>query len=116
MRRTDRVGDQIRAELSDLLLREVKDPRVRLASISSVEVSGDLSHAKVLVSVLGADADREQAVEALEHARGFLRSQLARRLTLRIVPELHFKLDRGAEYSRQIEDLLESLDDDRKPA
>lgn len=114
MHRSERVGDQIRAELADLLLREVKDPRVRLASISSVEVSGDLSHAKVLVSVLGADENRAQAVEALEHARGFLRSQLARRLKLRIVPELHFKLDRGAEYSRQISDLLDSLEDDRE--
>jgi ribosome-binding factor A len=116
MRRSDRVGDQIRSELSDLLLREVKDPRVRLASITSVDVSGDLSHAKVLVSVLGAEENREPAVQALEHARGFLRSQLARRLKLRIVPELHFKLDRGAEYSRQIEDLLERLEDDREPA
>ncbi len=109
-RRTDRIGDQLRAELSDLLLREVKDPRVRLASVLEVEVSGDLRHAMVHVSVLGEDADRQAAIEALQHARGFLRSEIARRLRhLRVSPELNFKLDRGAEYSQNISNLLETL-------
>ena len=109
-RRTDRIGDQLRAELADLLLREVKDPRVKLASVLAVEVSGDLRHAVVHVSVLGAEAERLATVEALTHARGFLRSEIARRLRhLRVSPELNFKLDRGAEHSQNISNLLETL-------
>lgn len=109
-RRTDRIADQIRAELAQLLLTEVRDHRVKLASVASVRVTSDLSQAYVGVSVLSQDEDeRLRAVEGLEHARGFLRSHLARRLDLRLTPELHFELDRGAEHSQRISDLLESL-------
>ena len=108
-RRTDRVGDLIRAELSDLLLREVRDPRVRLASVTGVETSPDLKRAVVRISVLGEEEQRLAAIDALRHARGFLRTELARRLRTRVTPELVFELDRGAEHSQKISDLLESL-------
>ncbi len=116
-RRTDRVGDLIRGELSRLLAREVADPRVRMASVSTVDVSPDLSHATISVSVLGEEAERTEAVEALRGARGFLRSRLAHELRLRNTPELVFELDRGAEHSQRIADLLESLHhaDDESP-
>jgi ribosome-binding factor A len=108
-RRTDRVSDLLRAELSDLLLREVHDPRVKLASVTEVDVTTDLKRAVVKVSVLGDDKQREETIEGLHHARGFLRTELARRLRLRATPELVFELDRGAEHSQKISDLLESL-------
>ena len=109
-RRTDRVADLLRAELSDLLLRSVHDPRIRLVSVTGIDVSPDLRHAVVKVSVLGSDEERDGTVEALRHARGFLRSELAHRLrTMRVTPELVFELDRGAEHSQKIADLLESL-------
>ena len=108
-RRTDRVGDVLRAELSDLLLREVHDPRVKLASITEVEVTTDLRRAIVKVSVLGDDQQRQEAIEGLRHARGFLRTELSHRLRTRVTPELVFELDRGAEHSQKISDLLESL-------
>jgi ribosome-binding factor A len=109
-RRTDRVADLLRTELSELLLRAVHDPRIRLASITGVDVAPDLRHAVVKVSVLGGDEEREATVAALRHARGFLRSELAHRLrSLRVTPELVFELDRGAEHSQRIADLLESL-------
>ncbi|MFP5284282.1 MAG: 30S ribosome-binding factor RbfA [Thermoanaerobaculia bacterium] len=108
-RRSDRVGDLIRAELSDLLLREVKDPRVKLASITAVDVTSDLRRAVVKVSALGEEEQRMETVEALRHARGFLRTELAHRLRLRVTPELQFELDRGAEHSQRISDILESL-------
>jgi ribosome-binding factor A len=116
-RRTQRVGDLLRAELAELLRRRVRDPRVQLATVTQVEVSADLQHARVSVSVLGNEADRQEAVDALNHARGFLRSQLAQRLdNLRVAPELKFLLDRGAEHSQRISDLLEELHgDDRGP-
>lgn len=108
-RRTDRVSDLLRAELSDLILREIKDPRIRLVSLTGVEVTSDLRRAVVRVSALGDDTQREEAVEALRHARGFLRTELSHRLRTRTTPELIFELDRGAEHSQKISDLLESL-------
>ena len=108
-RRTDRVSDLLRAELSDLLLREVHDPRVKLASVTAVDVSPDLRRAVVKISALGDEKQRLETIEGLRHARGFLRTELAHRLRLRATPELIFELDRGAEHSQQISDLLESL-------
>jgi ribosome-binding factor A len=106
------VADLLRSELSQLLLRRVQDPRVKLVSLSRVDVSPDLRQARVLVSVLGSDDERRQALEGLSRARGFLRSELARSLRhLRAVPELTFALDRGAEHSQRISQLLEDLDD-----
>ncbi len=108
-RRTDRVSDLVRIELSELILREIKDPRIRLVSLTGVDVTSDLRRATVRVSALGDDAQREEAVEALRHARGFLRTELSHRLRTRTTPELVFELDRGAEHSQKISDLLESL-------
>ena len=108
-RRTDRVADLLRAELSDLLLREVHDPRVKLASVTAVEVTSDLRRAVVKISVLGDDEQRQGTIEGLRHAKGFLRTELAHRLRLRNTPELVFELDRGAEHSQRIADILESL-------
>lgn len=108
-RRTDRVSDLLRAELSDLLLREVHDPRVKLASVTAIEVTSDLRRAVVKISVLGSDEQRQETIEGLRHAKGFLRTELAHRLRLRNTPELVFELDRGAEHSQRIADILESL-------
>jgi ribosome-binding factor A len=111
-RRTERIEDLLRTEISQLILREVHDPRVQLASVASVDVTPDLRRARVHVSVLGEGERREEVIRALRHARGFIRSQLAHRLRhLRVVPELEFDLDRGAEYSQRIHDLLEGLHD-----
>ena len=108
-RRTDRVSDLLRAELSELLLREVHDPRVKLASVTEVAVTPDLRRAVVKISALGDDDQRQETIAGLRHARGFLRTELARRLRLRATPELVFELDRGAEHSQQISELLENL-------
>ncbi len=107
-----RVDDLLRGELARIIRFEVKDPRVALATVSSVSVSGDLRYAEVRISVVGDDESREIAVRTLDSARGFIRSILARSVRLRTVPELRFKLDRGAEHSQRISDLLESLHDD----
>jgi ribosome-binding factor A len=107
--RTDRVADQIRLELSDLFLRELRDPRIQLASVSRVEVSRDLGHARAWISILGDQKQQEAAMEGLEAARGFLRKQLAHRLNLRVTPILKFELDRGAERLQEMSRLLESL-------
>lgn len=109
--RAERVADQIRAELGQIFLTELRDPRVRLATASNVRVSRDLSHADVYVSSLVDDEQqRQETLEGLQRAAGFIRRSLAARLSLRRVPELHFALDRGAEHSRHITDLLTELD------
>lgn len=110
--RVEKVGDLLRTELARIIQREVRDPRVGLATVSSVELSGDLSHAKVRISVLGDEETRTASILALSRAQGFIRSCLARSVRLRTVPALVFQLDRGAEHSQRISDILESLDGD----
>lgn len=107
--RLDRLADLVRSELATLLQREMRDPRVALATITRVDLSRDLGHALVHVSALGDEEQRAGAVAALVHARGFLRRELAHRLSLRATPELKFVLDRGAEHSQRISDLLDDL-------
>ena len=111
-RRSSRVADLIRAELSQILLRKLQDPRVKLATVSGIDISPDLKHAVVQMSIVGDESQRQQAIEALQHAKGFLRSQLARELhNMKTIPDLRFELDRGAEYSQRISDLLENPDE-----
>ncbi len=109
-KRSDRVADLIRRELSELLRREVKDPRIGFVTVMRVTLSPDLRHAKVYVSVLGEAGEKEQALQGLESSRGFLRGQLGRRLRLRVVPELKFQLDESAAYSDHINRLLAELE------
>jgi len=104
----------LRAELSLLILREVSDPRVRLATVTAVHTSPDLQHARVLVSALGSEDERLACIDGLRHARGYLRSKLAASLDLRRTPELVFELDRGAEHAQRITELLEQDHDNHR--
>lgn len=110
--RIDRVADLLRSELATILQREMQDPRVKLATVTGITVSRDLSHATVRMSVLGEEADREDCLTALVQAKGYIRSLLSRRVRLRTVPLLEFTLDRGAEHSQRISEILEGLDVD----
>jgi ribosome-binding factor A len=107
--RSQRVGEQIRRELADLLQFEVKDPRVGKVTLTEVEVTGDLAHAKIYFVT---QDDEEAATAALGKAAGFLRSQLSQRLLLRSVPQLHFvydaSLDRGMHLSKLIDQAIAS--------
>ncbi len=109
-RRPEQVAETIRAVLAEALLRgEVRDPRVGMVTLSSVEITRDLSHATVRVAPHGEPEEREAAVEGLKSASGFLRGIVAKALTTRITPELHFVLDRGLEHAQQIDRLLAGL-------
>jgi len=105
--RASRIADQIQRDLSDLIRLEVKDPRVSLVTISAVEVTRDLSHAKVYVTSLAPEHSAEQTTAALQHAAGFLRSQLARGLKLRTVPQLQFVYDVSVERGIHVSDLID---------
>src|SRR6266568_4974606 len=86
-----------------------RPPRIGFVTVTGVEVSADLSHAAVRVSVMGSDEEKARSLEGLASAAGFLRAQLARRLTLRTTPELRFQLDRGLEHAQQIDRVLKEL-------
>jgi len=109
--RTQRIGDQMQRELSQLIQREIKDPRLALVTVTAVEVSRDLSNAKVFITVMGQDGDDAETVEQnrkiLQDAAGFLRMQLGKAMQLRTVPQLRFHYDasirRGVELSALIE-------------
>jgi ribosome-binding factor A len=104
--RQEKLGELIAAELSELLRTRVKDPRVGFASITHVEVSGDLRHAKIFVSVMGSAEEQVATMKGLKHATGFLRHELASRLVLRFMPELAFKLDTSIAEGAHILELL----------
>ncbi len=108
--RQEKLGEQIAIEVSDLLRTRVKDPRVGFASVTHVEVSGDLRHAKIFVSVMGEHDEKKQTIEALHHATGFLRRELAGRLTVRFMPEIVFKLDNSIEQGSHVLGLIRELE------
>jgi len=105
-RRTLRVSETVREELAELIGFELADPRLSAVNVSEVHVSPDARYARVRVAVNGAEREQNQAIAALEHARHYLRRQLAARLSLRHVPELHFERDRNPEADSRIDFLL----------
>ena len=108
-RRPEPVGELVRQVIAEALAREVRDPRIGLVTLTRVETSPDLSHARVFVAVSGDRAEAERALSGLQSAAGFLRNKVARALSTRITPELHFELDRGAEHAARINTLLAEL-------
>lgn len=108
-RRTARVGEAIRDELSQLLSFEMEDPRLKGVSIAEVTVTPDGRQARVNAALYGSDAERKDALNALHHAASHLRRELAHRLQLRHVPELLFFADTGVEASSRVEVLLERV-------
>lgn len=113
-KRADRVSDLIRQEIAELLLRRVKDPRLESVTITGVEVTADLQHAKVFYTILGnpSDEDKKNTAHGLSKARGFIRQELGKRLYLRFVPEIAFHYDASFEYGDRIERLLKELHKD----
>lgn len=109
-KRADRVGDLIRAELADILLRRLKDPRVGFVTIIDVEVSDDLKHAKVFVSLIGDEAEKKKALKGLRSAAHFIRGELGKRMKMRYTPEILFILDESIERGANILDQLRHLD------
>jgi len=108
--RTDRLDSQIRQELADLLHREMKDPRIGFATITRVETARDLGTAKVWVSIMGTDDEREETMKALTDAAPWLRRQLGGRLTLRHIPQLAIRHDNSIEAGDRVLRLLREIE------
>lgn len=111
--RPDRLGDQIRAEISDLLAREVHDPGIGFITVTRATVTPDLQIARVYYTTLGSESARKDTVKALGRATPFLRRQLAGRLRLRRVPELEFRFDQSVEHQDRIERLIHQIQEER---
>jgi ribosome-binding factor A len=114
-RRQQRVSELVHRELSQLLVREARDPRLAEVTITEVRITPDLLLARVYFTVLGGAEAEKAARTGLESASGYLRSQLAARVSLRLVPELIFEVDRIAEYGRRIDQLLDEISAESHP-
>jgi len=108
--RHERVGEEIAHEINAMLAGELKDPRLEgMVVVSEVRVQPDMKHARVYVSMRGTNKEQADAIKALEHASGYIRSEIIERLQLRRLPELHFVLDVSQEHVERIEQLLKDL-------
>lgn len=110
--RPERVGELIRQTVAAFLTSNVRDPRIGFVTVTGVEVSPDLAHARVRVSIMGAEQEKARSLEGLASAARFLRTQLAHELRLRTSPELRFELDRGLEHAQRIDRVLKELKGD----
>lgn len=114
--RSDRVAALIREVVSDLIMTRLKDPRIGFASVVRVSVNRDLSQAKVYISVLGTEEEKEKTMEGLKSAQGLIRSEVSKALGIRHAPEIEFILDDSIEYSMHISKLLSEIEEKEKKA
>ena len=115
-KRSDRVAEAIKREVSLMIYQEVKDPRVHFVTVTDVKITDDLRYAKIFVSVLGDEATRKESLEGLVNAKGFLRSELGRKIGLRYTPDIQFVLDQSLDHAIKIRTLLNSIKKDEPPA
>jgi ribosome-binding factor A len=113
-KRTDRVSDLILREISEILLRDIKDPRIGMVTITRVEVSDDLSLAKIYYSVIGSEKEYNDSTEGLKHAASFIQRLLKKRLAIKHIPHLNFIVDHSVDYSFEIEGLIRKIKEEEK--
>jgi ribosome-binding factor A len=114
--RTDRIDELLREEIGAIIARDIADPRIGFATVTDVETSPDLRHAKVWVSVIGSDAERRATLLALGRAMGFVQHELGTRLRLKRIPTLHVQADDSAQRGTRVLQLLTDLDEGHEPA
>lgn len=111
--RSNRVAEQMKKELGDIISRKIKDPRVGFVTITDVEVTGDLQQATVFISVLGEEEKKQETLIGLAKAKGFIRSEIGKRIRLRKVPEISFDFDDSIEHGNRIEKILKDLNEEK---
>ena len=111
--RSNRVAEQMKKEIGDIIGRKIKDPRVGFVTVTDVDVTGDLQQATVYITSLGSERERAETLKALEKAAGFIRSEVGSRIRLRRTPEISFAFDASVEYGNKIDQLLRSLHEDK---
>lgn len=111
--RSERVAETLRMEIMDIIQKDLKDPKIGIATITSIRLSPDLKHAVAGVSVFGEPDVQEETIAALRRAHGYIRKEIGQRLELRVVPDIVFELDRAAEHSVKIQQILHDLERDK---
>ena len=104
--RIEKLQELIKQEMSKMLLREIKDPRIGFVTVTDVEMTGDLREAKIFVSVMGDEKKVKDSLKGLQSAVGFIRREIGRRIRLRFTPEISFALDTSLDYSEHIQKIL----------
>ncbi|GKU82516.1 30S ribosome-binding factor RbfA [Niallia sp. NCCP-28] len=107
--RPNRVGEQMKKELGEIISRKIKDPRIGFVTVTDVNVTGDLQQATVYISVLGDQEQRENTLKGLAKAKGFIRSEIGQRIRLRKTPEITFEFDESIDYGNRIDTLLHQI-------
>ncbi|MBW2452044.1 MAG: 30S ribosome-binding factor RbfA [Deltaproteobacteria bacterium] len=107
--RCRRVAETIHHEISQLLIKGLKDPRIGFITITAVDVSPDLRHAKVFYTLIGNETDRKNTAAGLKSSTSYVRQQLGRQLRMKYIPDIHFEYDSSVEYGNHIEDLLREI-------
>ena len=108
-RRTERLGEEIKEEIAQMIAGELKDPRIGFVTVTRVELAADLRNARVFVGILGTPEERKKSLAGLQAAAGFLRRSLGQSLRLRYTPELSFKYDEGLEHTDRVARLLDEI-------
>jgi len=107
--RANRVAEQMKKELGEIITMKLKDPRVGFVTVTDVEVTGDLQNATIFITVLGTDKEKQDTLLGLTKAKGFIRSEIGKRIRLRKTPELAFEFDEAFEYGNRIDTILRDL-------
>jgi ribosome-binding factor A len=108
-RRADRIGDQVLREIADLLMRKVKDPRVKGATLTGISMSNDLKHARVYYSVIGSEREILEAQAGLDSAKGYIKKEIGLRLELKYMPDILFRHDPSLATGEQMEKLFQQI-------
>jgi ribosome-binding factor A len=106
-RRAERLAEEIREQVAQMIASQLKDPRLGFVTVTRVELAHDLGHARVYVGVLGSEAEREKSLQSLHQASGFVRRELGKRLRIRHTPEIEFRYDKGLDATDRVARLLE---------
>jgi ribosome-binding factor A len=114
-KRSEKVADLIQKEISQMLVKSIKDPRIGFVTITKVSISEDCRFAKVYFSVVGTPAERERSVKGLDSAKGFVRKELGRRIRLRYTPEILFQFDPSIEYAIHMGELIQTIQQGKEP-
>ncbi|MHB1456633.1 MAG: 30S ribosome-binding factor RbfA [Armatimonadota bacterium] len=110
--RQERINEMLKIEVSDIIRRELKDPRLGFITITGAEVSKDLRHAKIFISVMGDENQKQETFGVLQRASGFIRSEFSKRATMKMVPAISFRMDSGVEQGARIFELLQKVKSD----
>jgi ribosome-binding factor A len=114
-KRSEKVADLIQKEVSQMLVKSIKDPRIGFVTITRVAVTDDCRSARIYYSVTGTAAERERSMKGLDSAKGYVRRELGRRIRLRYTPEIMFQFDPSIEYAIHMEELIQSLHHEKEP-